>query len=104
MHVDVDVELTRHFEHAVYLPFRIGVGIGSGADDLAAALERLHHQLIGAGIVEQPFLREDADLDVDRPLVLVDQRQHPFQAAQADAGIDLELRAHVRRAVEDGFF
>ena len=88
-------------EHAVDLAVRIAVGIGRGADHRAAALERRDHQLVGAGIVEQALLREDADLDVDRPLVFVDQRQHAFEPAQADAGIDLELRAHVRRAVQD---
>ena len=82
-------------------PCGLRVGIGRGADHRSAAPERLDHQLVGAGIVEQALLREDADLEVDRPLVLLDQRPHAFQPAQADAGIDLELRAHVRRAVED---
>ena len=44
------------------------------------------------------------NLDVDRPFVLVDQRQHALQAAQANARVHLELRAHVRRAVEDALF
>src|SRR5262249_17401800 len=61
------------------------------------------HQLVGAGIVEQALLRKDADLDVDRPFVFVDQWPHAFEAAQPDAGIDLELGAHVGRAVEDAF-
>ena len=99
MHVDVDVELARHLEDAVDLAVRIAVGIGRGADHAAAAVERLDHQLVGAGIVEQPLLRKDADLEIDRPGVFLDQRQHAFEPAQPDAGIDLEMRAHVRRAV-----
>jgi len=103
MHVYVDVEFAREFEHAVDLSVRIAVGIRCRADDAAAAPQGLDHQRIGARIVEQPFLRKDADLDVDCPPVFFDQRPDPFETAQADAGIDFELRAHMRGAVQDRF-
>src|SRR6185503_14145488 len=47
------------------------------------------------------FLRKDAHLDVDRPLVVFDERLDALEPAHADAGIDLDLRAHARRAVQD---
>ena len=79
----------------------VGVVARRGADHLGAALQALDQQLVGAGIVGQAFLRKDADLDVDRPSVVGDQRLHALEAAHADAGIDLDLRAHARRAVHD---
>ena len=91
----------REFEHAPDLPGMVGVVAGCRADHLGAALEALDQQFVGAGIVGQPLLREDAQLDVDRPLVFVDQRLHAVEAAHADAGIDLDMRAHARRAVLD---
>ena len=101
MHVDVDVVFARQLEDAVDLARRIGVDIGRAADHAAAAIERFDHQLVGAGIVEQPFLRKDADLKVDRPGIFLDQRQHALEAAQADAGIDFQMRAHMGRALQD---
>ena len=77
------------------------VDIRRATDGAAAALERLDHQFVGAGIVEQTFLREHADLQVDRPGIFLDQRQHAFEPAQADAGIDLEMRAHMGGALQD---
>ncbi len=62
------------------------------------------HQLVGAGIVEEAFLREHADLQVDRPGIFLDQRQHAFEAAQPDARIDFKMRAHMRRALQDRLF
>ena len=41
------------------------------------AFKRLDQQFVGAGKVDQPFLREHAELDVDRPFVFVDQRCTP---------------------------
>jgi hypothetical protein len=46
-------------------------------------------------------LREDADFDVDRPLIIGDQRLHCVEPAHADRGIDLQLGAHPRRAVQN---
>src|SRR5206468_2354062 len=45
----------------------------------------------------------DADLEVDRPIVLVDQHLRAFEAAQPDLGIDLDMRAHARGTVADAF-
>src|SRR6185503_9994939 len=47
------------------------------------------------------FLRKDAHLDVDRPLVVRDERLDALEPTHADTGIDLDLRAHARRAVQD---
>ena len=103
MHVDVDVELAGHLEDPVDLAVRITVRIGGGADNLAATLERIHHQFVRPRIVEHALLGEYADLDVDRPTIFVDQAQDAFEPTQADAGVDLELRAHVGGPVDDAF-
>src|SRR5262249_44453744 len=74
------------------------------ADHPGAALQAFDHQLIRTRIADQPFLRKHADLDVDRPFVVGDQRLHAVEPAHADAGIDLDLRAHARGAVLDALF
>ena len=38
------------------------------------------------------------------PAVVLDQLLHALETAQSDAGIDLDMRAHPRRAVRDGAF
>ena len=101
MNVDVDVELARELEDAPDLAGLVLVVARRAADHLGAALEPLDQQLVGARIAGQAFLRKHADLDVDRPLVVGDQRLHAFEAAHADAGIDLDLRAHAGGAVLD---
>ena len=60
MQVDVDVVFARQFENAVDLAGQIAIDIGRAANGAAAAIERLDHQFVGAGIVEQPFLRKNA--------------------------------------------
>ena len=103
VHVDVDVVVARQLEDAVDPAGRIAVGIGRAADHAAAAVERRDHELVGAGIVEESLLRKHADLEIDRPGILLHQRQHAFEPAQPDAGIDFKMRAHVGRALQDGF-
>ena len=95
VHVDVDVELARHLEHPVDLPRRVGIGVGGGADDPAAPLQPLHHELVGSRVVEEPLLGEDADLEVDGPPVLVDEGHDPLEAAEPDDRVHLEVGAHV---------
>ena len=104
VHVDVEVVFARQFKDPVDLARRAAVDVRRAADGVAAAIERLDHKLVGAGIVEQTFLREHADLKVDSPGIFLDERHHAFKAAQADAGIDLDMRAHVGGALEDRFF
>ena len=104
MQVDVDIVFTRELEDAIDLAGRIAVGVRRAADRTAAAIERFDHQFLGAGIVEKPLLRKYADLQIDRPGVLLDKRQDAFEPAQTDAGIDFEVGAHVGGAVEDRLF
>ena len=101
MHVDVDVVVARQFKDAVDLARRIRVDIRRAADHPAAALKPLDQEFVGAGIVEQAFLREHAELQVDRPGVFLDERQHAFEPAQADARIDLDMGAHMGGALQD---
>ena len=79
----------------------VGVVVRRRADRLRATLEAFDHQFVGARIVGEALLRHHAELDVDRPLVFVDQRLHALEPAHADQRIDLDMRAHARRAVLD---
>src|SRR5262245_3731594 len=101
MHVDIDVELARQLEDAMDLAGLVGVVARRAADHLGAALEALDQELVGSRIADQSFLRKDADLDIDRPLVVGNQRLDAIEAAHADPGIDLDLRTHPSRAVLD---
>ena len=103
MHVDIDIELARQLEDAMDLAGFVGVVARRAADHLGAALEPLDQELLGPRIADQSFLRKDADLDIDRPFVVGDQRLHALEAAHADAGIDLDLRAHAGCAMLDAF-
>ena len=101
MDVEVDVEFARQFEDAPDLPRLVGVVARRAAEHLCAAPQTFDQQLLRAGKADQPFLRKHADLDLDRPFVIGDQRLHALEAAHPDAGIDLDLRAHARRAMQD---
>ena len=101
MHVDIGVELARHLEHAIDLAGRIGVGVRCCSHHATPAFETREHQLVGAGIVEQTLLREDADLEVDRPGIFLDERQDTFEAAQPDHRVHFQVGAHVRGALQD---
>src|SRR5262245_65712862 len=67
MDVDVDVELASEFENTPDLTCLIGIVARSAADHGGAAFQALDQQLIGSGIIGEPFLRKDTDLDVDCP-------------------------------------
>ena len=53
------------------------------------------------GLFSRSLLRKYADLQIERPAILLDQRQHAFEAAQADHRIDFDVSAHVADAVPD---
>src|SRR5260370_19919994 len=86
MDVDVDVELASELENAPDLTCLIGIVARSAPDHGGAAFQAFYQQLIGSGIIGEPFLRKDADLDVDCPLVIGNQRLHSFEAAHANGG------------------
>src|SRR5262245_37714147 len=101
VHVDVDVELARQLEDAADLAGLVAVVAWRAADYLRAALQSLDQQLLRSRIADQSLLREDTDFDIDRPSIVRNQRLHALETAHADAGIDLDLRAHARRSVLD---
>ena len=101
MHVDVHIELTRQLEDPMDLPGMVGIIIRCGADDTCAAPQTFDQQSVSAWIVGQPLLREDADLDVDRPGIVVAQSLNRFEAAHLHAAIELQMRAHSRGAMLD---
>ena len=101
MHVDVDVVGDGDLEDAVDLAARVAVDVGRGTQHAGAAAQALEQQRLGAGVVQQALLREDADLDVDRPGVVARERRDAVEAAHADDRIDLDMGAHAHGAVAD---
>src|SRR5262245_23710541 len=101
MKIDVEIEAARKLENAGDLRLGIGVGIGAAADQVGALLASRDQKLVGAGIVGQALLRKDADLQVDGPGIIALERAHGVKAVEADAGIDLHMGAHSRRAMYD---
>ena len=70
MKVDVAIEFLRDREDARDMAVRIGVGIGTPADQVRALLARFDQEFFGARIVEQSFLRKHADFEIDRPSIV----------------------------------
>jgi hypothetical protein len=101
MDVDVDIELASELENAPDLTCLIAIVARSAPDHGGAAVQAFDQQLIGSGIIGEPFLWKNADLDVDCPLVIGNQRLHAFEAAHANGGIDFDLRAHAGGTVLD---
>ena len=72
-------------------PMRVGA-LGQGAGE-----ERLR-----ARRLEDAFLGERAELEVERRLVLALEGQDGLERLEADDGVDLDVAAHGGRAVRDG--
>src|SRR6202161_2063918 len=101
MKIDIAVEAPRHREDARNLPMRVAVGIGTAADELCTLLARRDEKLLGARIVEQSFLRKNADFDVDRPGVVLLEPPDGAKPLQTYARVDLDMRAHAHGALQD---
>ena len=101
VNIDVDVEFASELKDPPDLTGVVSVVSRRAPDSSSAAFQRFDQQFVGAGIIGQPVLRKDADFDVDGPPVRGNKRLHSFKSAQPDGGVDLDLRAHPRRAVED---
>ncbi len=101
MHVDVDVELTRNFENAVDLSMRVAVRVRCCANRGGTLLQGGEKQFLGPWVIEQPLLRENANFDIDSPFIIGNELPYAFKAPEFDGGIDLEVRSHMRRAVQD---
>ena len=101
MEIDVDPEAPRQLENARDLAMRILVHVGRAADDVGAQFQRLHHHRLAARIVEQPLLREHAQFNPYRPGIGLLQAQQRPHARQPDARIDLDMRAHAHRPLQD---
>ena len=71
VHIDVDVEAPRQLEDAVDLPGMIDVVVGRARRSPCAHFQALDQRGIGRGRVRQALLREDADLEIDRPGVFL---------------------------------
>src|ERR1044072_1535781 len=103
MKIDVQIEAPRDLEKATNVPVWIRVGVGAAAEQVGALLARRDKKLLRAGIVEQAFLREYTDFEIDGPCVIALEPAHRVEAFQADARIDFDVRAHAHRALHDRF-
>ena len=78
-----------------------GIGVRAAADQVGAFAAGLDQQLLGAGVVEQAFLREHADLEVDGPGEIARELADGAEPFQADARVHLDMGAHVHGAAGD---
>jgi len=101
VHVDVYVELTSKLEDPVDLPRMIGVVIGSRPYHIGTAFETFDQRRIGVRGGGEPFLRKDADIEVDSPGVLLCEHLERFHTLDTNWGVDLGVRANARRALLD---
>ena len=104
VHVDVDVERTRHLEDAVDLSARVGVGVWRRTHHTCAALQGFEHELVRPGIVQKTLLGKDTNIEVQGPLVGLNEGQDTLQAPQPDPRVDFEVGAHEGGAVQDALF
>ena len=104
MKVDIDVEFAGKLENAGDLIVRPGVGVGTTADQSGATPAGFHQKRVRARIVQQPFLRKHADFKINRPGIMIFQLFDRLEAAQSDPRIDLHMRAHPRRPLQDRLF
>src|SRR5436190_8411670 len=100
MQVDIDVELLGVVEYTFKLFVRVGVCIGTAADQVGAVAQCGNQELLGAGIVGEAFLWEGADREVQRPGIVALQRLDRLETAQADTRVDFDMGAHPRGAVD----
>src|SRR5262249_56249560 len=99
--VDVDGELRRKLGDPVDLPGMISVVIGSRAYHTGAAFETFDQRGIGARGGGEPFLRKDADFEIDSPGILLCEQLERFHTLDTNWRIDLGVRANARRALLD---
>src|SRR5215813_11103596 len=99
--VNVEVEARGNREDLRDMAVRVGVGIGTAANQIGAVLAGCDQQLFSAGIIDQAFLRKDADLEVDRPGVVLLKTLDGVEARHGNARVDLDMRTHARRALDD---
>ena len=102
MKIDIAVELPRYREDTRDLAVRIAVGVGTAADEVGVLLARRDEKLLGAWIVEQAFLRKNADFDIDRPGVVLLEPPDGVEPFEPYARVDLDMGAHAHGALQDG--
>src|SRR4029077_11877356 len=103
MKINVETEAPRYIENGGDLRWRRVVGMGTTADQIGAGFACRDEQFVRTGVVQQHFLRKHTDLQIDRPGILALEAANCVEAAQADAWIDFDMRAHARRPVDDRF-
>ena len=92
--------LARKLENAPDLSRSVLVVAYAAADGGCAALETMDEIFVGARHAGPAFLQEDARLDVDRPRIVLAQLLDRVKADEADVGVDFDLGAHVRDAMQ----
>ena len=74
---------------------------GHTAYYIAAHLHGLPHQLIGAGILHNAFLRESNGLHIHYALILVFQGQYALGGLQAGDGIHINVGTNIQYTILD---
>ena len=104
MHIDVDIEAPRQLEDTLDLPGMIDVVVGRSTDHACAHFQALDQSGIGSGRICEALLREDANLEVNCPRVLLGELQQGLDTFHADGRVDFGVRTDARRAMFDAAF
>ena len=86
MEVDAQIKAAGNGEDARDMLEGLGVRVGAAADQVGARLAGSDQQLFGARVVEETLLRENADLQVDRPRITARQFAHGMKALRPTRG------------------
>src|SRR3569833_3259780 len=99
--IDVNIEAVGKVEDTRDLTARIVVGVRTSTDQVRSFFASLGQQFVRALMVQQSFLGKHANLQIDRPGKIMFQPLDGAEAAQADARVDLNMSAHMHRALQN---
>src|SRR5262245_45784302 len=71
MEINIEIESLGDCKDARDLPVGVTVGVRAAAKRIRTGLACRYQQVFSAGIVEQAFLRKHADVEIDRPAVVL---------------------------------
>src|SRR5262249_4242314 len=89
-------------EDGIDMGVRVGVVVGTAADEIGAPREGTAEERFRARRLENSLLSEGAELEVERRRVLLLEGQERLEPLELDDGIHLDVATHDRGAVQDG--
>ncbi len=104
MDIDIGVVFLRQLEDAVDLRRPVAIVAGRAADGPRAIVHAGDQVDVGLGHAAPAFLDEHAQIQIDRPGIVLRQLLQRLEAFHADIGVDLDMGAHMGDAVDQQGF